>query len=69
MPPVRLPDLWSMPWRDLDPVRREFDFAELFALMRSLPPAGEMPSPGADRLLIDLWLDRMTAAGSRCGGV
>jgi hypothetical protein len=64
MPHARLPDLWSLRWSDLDPARREFepDFAEVFALVRALSPAGVMPSPGAGRAVIDIWLGRMTAA-------
>ncbi|MEU8665032.1 hypothetical protein AB0C31_51490, partial [Actinoplanes philippinensis] len=59
---ARLPDPWTLPWRDLDPAGRELVFADVLAVVRSLPPAGQMPSPGADRVLIDAWLDRITAA-------
>ncbi|MFD0597263.1 hypothetical protein ACFQZ4_37420 [Catellatospora coxensis] len=31
-------------------------------MVRSLPPAAEVPQPGADQWLVDFWYDRMTEA-------
>jgi hypothetical protein len=60
---VRLPELWRLTWRDVDPAARPgFDPAGVAELVRALPPAAEIPPAGTDRRIIDFWYDRMTAA-------
>lgn len=50
-------------WRDVDPAGRPgFDPDAVAELVRSLPPAAEVPPAGADWRLADIWWDRMTAA-------
>ncbi|GLW35974.1 hypothetical protein [Actinoplanes regularis] len=60
---VDLPDFWLLTWRDVDPAARpDFDPAAVAALVRSLPPAAEIPLAGTDWRLADFWQDRMTKA-------
>jgi len=60
---VRLPDFGLLTWRDVDPAARsDFDPAGAAALVRSLPPAAEVPPAGTDWRLADFWRDRMTQA-------
>ncbi|MBL7254202.1 hypothetical protein [Paractinoplanes lichenicola] len=60
---VDLPEFRSLTWRDVDPATRpDFDPAGVAALVRSLPPAADVPPPGTDWRLADFWWDRMTAA-------
>ncbi|MFC7247592.1 hypothetical protein ACFQO7_34450 [Catellatospora aurea] len=60
---VDIPELWQLTWRDVDPAARpEFDPAGVAELVRTLPPAAEVPPPGTDQWLVDFWFDRMTEA-------
>ncbi|GIF47193.1 hypothetical protein DFJ67_7182 [Asanoa ferruginea] len=60
---VHLPDFRLLAWRDADPASRpDFDPAAVAELVRSLPPAAEVPQAGTDWRLADFWWDRMTAA-------
>ncbi|BAL88295.1 hypothetical protein AMIS_30750 [Actinoplanes missouriensis 431] len=60
---VHLPDFSRLTWRDVDPAGRPgFDPAGVAALVRSLPPATEVPPAGTDWRLADFWWDRMTEA-------
>jgi hypothetical protein len=76
----RVPDIWDLTWPDLDPSGRPgFDPATAGALVRELPPAAGIPSPGTEWQLVSLWYTRMTealvdrlgvwAAGWRCTGI
>ncbi|BCY06489.1 hypothetical protein [Actinoplanes sp. L3-i22] len=77
---IRVPDVWDLTWPDLDPAGRPgFDPAAVPALVRALPPAAEIPSPGTEWQLVSIWYTRMTAAlmdrlgrwaaGWRCSGI
>ncbi|KUL41457.1 hypothetical protein [Actinoplanes awajinensis] len=58
---VRLPQFHQLTWRDVDPAGRpDFEPAAVAALVRSLPPAAEIPPAGTDWRLADFWRDRMT---------
>ncbi|MBM2614966.1 hypothetical protein JIG36_05255 [Actinoplanes sp. LDG1-06] len=58
-----LPDLWQLTWNDLDPAgRSSVDPAGLAAIVRSLPPAAEVPPAGTDWRLTDFWYDQLTRA-------
>ncbi|MBB2943518.1 hypothetical protein FB565_003231 [Actinoplanes lutulentus] len=60
---VHLPTFRLLTWPDVDPATRPgFDPAGVAELVRSLPPAAEIPPAGTDWRLADFWLDRMTAA-------
>ncbi|MCI4066158.1 hypothetical protein MRQ36_27860 [Micromonospora sp. R77] len=60
---VQLPDFRLLTWRDVDPATRpDFDPAGAAELVRSLPPAAEVPPADTDWRLADFWWDRMTAA-------
>jgi hypothetical protein len=60
---VHLPDFRMLTWRDVDPATRpDFDPAGVAGLVRSLPPAAEVPPAGTDWRLADFWWDRMTGA-------
>jgi hypothetical protein len=60
---VQLPNIWTLTWRDFDPAARPaFDPAGVAELVRSLPPAAEVPPAGADWRVTGFWYDRMTAA-------
>ncbi|MEU8663362.1 hypothetical protein [Actinoplanes philippinensis] len=60
---VELPDFQRLTWTDVDPAGRpDFDPAGVAALVRSLPPAADVPPPGTDWRLAGLWRDRMTGA-------
>ncbi|HTJ33765.1 MAG TPA: hypothetical protein VL738_11085, partial [Dactylosporangium sp.] len=60
---VDLPNFWLLTWRDVDPAGRPaFDPAGVADLVRSLPPAAEVPPAGTEWQLVGLWFDRMTAA-------
>jgi hypothetical protein len=60
---VHLPDFRLLTWRDVDPATRpDLDPAALAELVRSLPPAAEVPPVGTDWRLADFWWDRMTEA-------
>ncbi|MBL6280100.1 hypothetical protein JMF97_28460 [Micromonospora fiedleri] len=60
---VKLPELWRLTWRDVDPAAHAaVDPAGVAELVRVLPPAAEVPPAGADWRLIDFWYDRMTEA-------
>ncbi|MEV4628246.1 hypothetical protein AB0J90_18425 [Micromonospora sp. NPDC049523] len=60
---IELPDFRLFTWRDVDPAMRpDFDPASVAELVRSLPPAAEVPPAGTDWRLADFWWDRMTAA-------
>ncbi|GIE80501.1 hypothetical protein Aph02nite_64510 [Actinoplanes philippinensis] len=60
---VDLPDFQRLTWTDVDPAGRPgFDPAAVAALVRSLPPAADVPPPGTDWRLADFWRDRMTEA-------
>ncbi|WP_157545728.1 hypothetical protein [Hamadaea tsunoensis] len=57
-----LPSPWTLTWPDVDPARREFDPAQAPAVVTGLPPAADVPPPGTDWRLVDIWYDRITAA-------
>jgi hypothetical protein len=60
---VHLPDFRLLTWHDIDPAARAvFDPASASALVRSLPPAAEIPPAGTDWRLADFWWDRMSEA-------
>lgn len=60
---VHLPDFRQLTWREVDPATRpHFGTAGVAELVRSLPPAAEVPPVGTDWRLADFWWDRMTEA-------
>jgi hypothetical protein len=60
---VHVPQLWRLNWSDLDPAARPpFDPAGVAELVRTLPPAAEVPPAGTEWQLTDFWYDRLTAA-------
>ncbi|WP_433795133.1 hypothetical protein [Actinoplanes sp. CA-252034] len=58
-----LPHFSRLTWSDIDPAGRPgLDPAGVAGLVRSLPPAAEVPPAGTDWRLTGVWLDRMTMA-------
>ncbi|HWS31908.1 MAG TPA: hypothetical protein VN408_04105 [Actinoplanes sp.] len=60
---VHLPSFSQLTWRDIDPANRpDFEPAGVLEVVRSLPPAAEIPPAGTDWRLAGFWQDRMTEA-------
>lgn len=57
----RLPYPSQLSWADTDPSDRVFDPDTIGAVVSDLVAASELPSPGADSRLQDLWLENVSA--------